>query len=200
MALITEIIPSQEFELVRDRVAEILIDELANQAALSYDEDLEVNVFVERSIPFDKTELPAINVSLAQGEFDNKKAPNLDGNYIYNIDVHTSAKSNEEDQGDSRASVKLHKILGKCRAIIENPIYRTLGFNKPSISRVFFSQMDIADPGKQDALNTQMGRLILNVRVPEGVSLLAAGLIEGYDTKVKIGTSSVGYAYIGENY
>ena len=62
MAQIYNIIPVQNFELIRDRIALILATEVNNQFVLSGNEDINCDVWLERSTPFDKIENPTINV------------------------------------------------------------------------------------------------------------------------------------------
>jgi len=200
MAIIINPIPTQNFEKIRDRIALILFTEFENQYFLSYDNDLNLPVWVERTLAFDHTEAPAINVSLASGNFDNKDQRAEDGTYLYNIDVYTKAKSIEGadiNGGDQRATIKLHRLLGMCRAILEHPDYFRLLFPPPSISNVKVVSLAFADPGKQDAENVMMGRLVFSVRVPETVELKVANLIDGYDTAVKMDLTDSGYVFSG---
>lgn len=200
MSKINTVIPKQKFEYIRDRVFEIIMSEFEGQYLQSYDPDLDLSVFIERSTPLDKTELPGIVVSLAAGNFGNKNQGSVDGTYQINIDHYTSAKSAAGVSGDTYAAKKLHKILGISRAILEDPIYKTLGFTPPFIMKSFISELNIAAQNKEDAENTSMGRLVFNVVANETSKLLIPDLIEGYNTSIKIDNSGKGYFYKGENY
>lgn len=193
MAQLTNIIPAQSFEVVRDRIAEILIDEFTNQHTLTNDESIDINVFVERSVAFNHTELPAINISVARGQYDNKSAPNSPGTYIYNIDCHHYANSTEENEGDSLASVRMQRLLGICRAVLENPAYNKLGFTPPFVSRVYISGLDIAQPQTHDTINVAMGRITLTVIVNEIHELKTPSILDGYSTEIKIASGETGY-------
>lgn len=197
MSKINYIIPAQGFELVRERIAAILIDEISNQVVLSYDTSIDAEVLIESINPQDKEFLPAINVSLATGTWLNQNQGSKDGTYIYNIDCYTNAPSTEDSAGDYLANAQLQKILGICRAILENPIYKTLGFTPPFIHRVFCSDINFANAGKNDALNSVMGRITFTVTVTENTLNPTPSLIEGYDTTVKIDTTDKGYYYSG---
>ncbi len=200
MAKINRVIEPENSELVRDRIGEILIDEIGNQVQLSYDPLIDATVYVERSMPFDKTELPVVSVSLANGMFGNKSQREVYGTYAFNIDVFASAKSTKDSSGDTTSAFVLQKIMGICRSILEDPIYITLGFKPPFISRVWCSEMNIASTNKEDATNTAMGRLVFNVLVSEPSKGYRPQLIDGYETVIKIGNSSDGYFWNGENY
>lgn len=209
MALLTGIIPTQNFEVVRDRIAEILADEINNQITLRGAETpaldvshLPTTVAIERIIPFDKTELPGVDVSFSNGDYGNKDQTQVDGNYDYFIDCYASAKTSDDPdnagellRADYAAKVKLHKLLGVCRAILENPKYRTLGYTPPFCATVGVKTIAIADPERQDAVTTVMGRLVFTLRVPETVELVEPRAIDGYSTTVILYETDKGYHY-----
>jgi hypothetical protein len=189
------IIPSRNFELIRDRVAEILTDEIANQYVLSQDDDINASVWGERTNPFDKTECPAINICLSNATYLNKHQGSFDGTYIFNIDVFSNSKAKADQPGDKSAALKCQRLLGLCQSILENPIYKTLGFSPGFISRVFTNDLNLAVPEKDDALNTMWGRLTFHVVANETSTLLTRGLIAGYETSVKIENTNNGHQY-----
>ena len=56
MSLIDGIIQPRAYELIRDKIAEILLEEFANQFALTSDADLNLHkVYLERFVPLDFT-------------------------------------------------------------------------------------------------------------------------------------------------
>ena len=193
--MITQAISPQAFELVRDRIGEILAFELAAQADFTYGEIPDLTVYSERFIPFDNTELPAINISLSRGLLDSQTAIQSDGTYRFNVDVHTLSPSSEGSPGDSEAMYKLHRLIGVVRAILEDPIYKTLGFVPPFVMNRHVDDIAIADPDSQDTSSVVMGRLIFVVRVPETVNLIVPNLISGYETNVKLALTDKGYIF-----
>jgi hypothetical protein len=198
MSVIQGPISPQAFEVVRDRIAEILADELHNQSVLAGDDEIDANVFVERFIPFDKTDMPAVNVMLARGTIDGQSAIQSDGTYLFNIDAYTKAPSSDVQMGDSIAIVRLHKLIGLCRAILENPRYKTLGFQPPFIMNRRAVEISIADPDSKanDGMCSAMGRLVFSVKVPESCELIVPPLIAGYNTQVKLELTDKGHMYI----
>lgn len=195
MSRITAAIAPQGFELIRNRIGEIIADELSNQAALLGDEKLDATVFVERTSPIDKTELPVINVSLSNGKYENKHQGSVDGTYAFNVDVFTKSKSTDNADGDVESAFILQRIIGICRSILENPIYNTLGFATPFIGRTYCSEINIAAPGKDDSINTMMGRLTFNVMCNEPNVLISPALIAEYNTQVKLELTDKGFYY-----
>lgn len=198
MPNITNVIPSQGFEVVRDRIAEILIDEIDRQAVLSYEAYLElVEVTTERSNQVDKVEVPTINVSFANDSFSNKSQGSEDGLCTYHIDVYTSAKSTVSGDGDRIATLRCQKLLGLCRYILADPIYKTLGLIAPSISRVYTGEINIRPIGPDDAQNQAMGRLTLYVVCNESNKFIIPNLIAGYQTSITLDNTTLGYFYEG---
>src|SRR6185437_13563890 len=196
MAILNGIIPAQNFEIIRDRIGEILADEFANQFTLSGNPDINPTIFIERFVAFDKTEYPAINVSLLKGEYDNKDARQADGTYVYIIDCYTSAKDTAGEQGDTQSIITLHKILGMCRAILENPGYRTLGYTPPFNCSVYISSIAILDAqNTPDATHSAQGRIEFVVRIPEYTALITPPLISAYRTVVKLYNTEKGYQW-----
>jgi hypothetical protein len=63
MARLNAAIPSRSFEIIRDRILEILIDEITNQQEITYD-NTSINFVLERSKNISVEEMPLINVSL----------------------------------------------------------------------------------------------------------------------------------------
>jgi len=197
MAILNQKIPEQNFELVRDRIGFILADEIAAQALIApLTPELDATVHLERFVPFDKTDMPCVNVVFASGNYDNQNTITSDGVYKYNIDVYAKSKTIGTDGGDKLASIKLHRLLGICRAILENPQYRTLGFALPSLQRVTVVDIVVEQPqNTQDGSSVIMGRLTFDVSVCESVQLQTGNNISGWETSVKMDETDTGYQF-----
>ena len=200
-ALITQVIPQQNFELVLDGIGVILELELPNQQVLDNTFD-SPTIWKERAIPLDKTEIPAVNITLSSGDYSGKDATLVAGKYHYNIDCYTQSAGTDDDPGDKLAALKLHRIIGKIRAILENPAYNTLGFARPSINRVYVAGFRIMEKKAMtdahypsDALSNVMARISFVVDVPEYVQLGTGKLLTGSDTTVKLYETEKGYYY-----
>jgi hypothetical protein len=193
---ITGVIPSQQFELIRDRIALVLFEELAKQYTLTTDERLNVKVFLERAIAIDKTEMPCINVLLNSGIYSNKSTVTTDGEYSFSIDVYSKEKSTTTVSGDTLASLSLQKLMGVCRAILANPVYRVLGFDTKLIKGTEVEGLSIKEPtDNNDSTMSIMGRLNFKVIVVETTQLINAVPITGQETTATINLSDSGYLY-----
>lgn len=200
MAVIQGEIGRQSYELVGDRIAEILADELPEQFALStaapeLKSVLAAQVFTERVVPFDKTEVPCVNVQLASGDYSGQTVKQSDGTYTFFIDCYASAKNTEDAKGDQYALIKLKKLMGVIRAILQDTRYKTLGFTAPFVMSRQVTGIAISNNAQQDATHTVMGRITLVVKVPETVELIEPELIAGYQTTVKLFETELGYLW-----
>ena len=198
MSLINIPIQPQAYEIIRDQIAIILATEIDNQGVLTYDPKLlGMKVFVEAINPEDKVELPLINISFVKGVFGDLKVQDgtTKGIYTFFIDVYSNAKQTDNERGDKTSALLLQNILGKCRVIIDHPVYRTLAFATGFIFRVNSKEINIRDDGKNDALNSRMGRLAVEVQAQELTSLPDGILLAGSDTTVKINETDDGYFY-----
>lgn len=194
MTLISGIIPTQNFELVRDRIGQILSAEFANQYTLTTNEDINVTVYNDRIVPFDKTDTPCINVVFDSGNYNAKFENKADGSYIYNIDVFCTAATTATETASRKANMQLQKILGMARTILSSSGYRTLEFPMPSLSHVSVRDIKIASlENKQDASTMVMGRLTFMVNCTESVALLSTVPLESSLTSVKLCDSDKGY-------
>lgn len=198
-------IPEQSYELIRARIGEILLSEIAAQYYITANPYLNgLRVWMERTVPFSFAELPAVNVQFVSGGYDNQDVAQVDGTFQYFIDVYVNAQTTEDGDADTLANIKLQRILGICRAILMNPKFKTLGFAPPFIMNRIVNDVSIKDPGKQDATNSVMGRLTLQVKAPEDTELITPPLLYGFDTRVYLHLSDSGYLwnshYLGESF
>lgn len=200
MTKINQIIGPRWFEVIRDRIALIIKDELLNQFNLSGNPIVNATVFSERTIPVNKSELPLVNVMLAAGDFDNYKQLEKDGLYSFNIDVFHFAEGTNVERGDQLSINNLHRLLGVIDYILSDPQYSFLGFSVPSISRVQVEDFKISDPTEgQRSENVSMGRLVLTVRVNESNEPVEPSVLGDFITEVKIFNTEKGYLFSGEN-
>jgi hypothetical protein len=198
MSIITESIGPGSFELVRDRIGEILYDELAYQAAIDYDEWLQVErVYISRYVNFNESELPAINVGIGRVDLDNHDVTQADGTGVYWIDVHMGAKSSNGVDGGALAVSRMHNLVNKCRGIIEHSEYKTLGFAPPFIMFRRVVQLLFNPPETKDNYSICVGRIILHVKAPENKRMYIPSNIGSYKTTVKLHESENGYLYFG---
>lgn len=198
MSVITTVIQPQAFERVRDQIGAILKVEITNQFFRGGDYLFaDAEVWRERLIHFDHTELPAVNVMFAGGPFSNQDAKQTEGTYNYYVDCYTKAKASADAMPDILAMVKLHRLMGVCRAILMDARYITLGFQAPFISNRNIQQMVIGDPSKMDATTSVFGRLVVSVRMREIVDLKTVPIIQDFLSNIRLVLTDKGYIWEG---
>jgi len=181
-----------------------LADELDNQFLYTYEPALEkIKVWTERTRPFDKTELPAIVVSLQEGKFDNKHQGYADGESTFNIDIYTNSKSKVNERGDHDAVVMAQWLAGLVWTILESPFYNTLGLEQPSIGRTMVEGFMMADRQQlelfrlhnEDAQYSSICRVLFTVCANEEAEFAGVVLLNGFETMAKLSQTENGWAY-----
>jgi hypothetical protein len=192
-ALITEIVPIQNFEIVKNNVEVILFTELNNQLVLQSN-DMEIEVFTERQEPYSNGEDVVVNVSLNNVAYSGIDTRNTNGNLSFNIDVYASGFTTLDVDGNKISRSKLELVTGWIRYILSSTKYNTLGFPKGIVggSNVDTIQFD-DNYGNQEANYIRMARIQFSVRVAENQELWNGIELLGNDTIVVLNDSSKGY-------
>jgi hypothetical protein len=212
MPLIPGEIPQQNFEKIRDRIGLIIYQEIENQWSEFNDEDLQaplpnadisttptsLQVYIDRVIPIGSEECPVVNVSFSGAPYENNNPLRSEGVNTFFIDVYAKSKSDDDDDADRLANIKLQKIIGKIAFILRHSYYKTLGFTPGFIGGTKVASIQIADP-RNDALNLNgcvMGRVVFEVRATEDVIPIEPRDLQGFYTTVKLFETDKGFVYI----
>lgn len=185
----------QGFEIIRDKIGEILLTELRYQFDYFNNKNCDVNVFGDAVI-LDNSEVPLVNVSLDSGNFALKDAISTDGSYTFNIDVYTKSKNTNDVVSDSNARAKCHNLLGVCRAILDHAHYRTLNMNPNFVGHTMVQSLGIAELNKNDSETVAMGRLVFLVRINEQQNFDYGNLFKESLVNIKIENTNIGYKYV----
>ena len=197
MPLINEILTPMNFEAVRDRIASIIKSELLNQATLQNLPKLNANVFAERLVPINYTEMPAVNCMVAKGNYDELVALSKDGNYQFNIDIYTCSETIGSTRADFQSVKDCQQLTGLIFKILMHWKYRRLDFAPPLIEHTEINEIKFADPDQRnESMSVMMARIIFIVRCNETIAPLTnATVINGNTTSVKISSTDFGYQY-----
>jgi len=192
-ALITEIVPIQNFEIVKNNVEVILFTELNNQKNIQC-KNIDIEVFTERQEPYSNGEDVVVNVSLNNVAYSEIDTRNTNGNLSFNIDVYASGFTTLDVDGNKISRSKLELVTGWIRYILSSTKYNTLGFPKGIVggSNVDTIQFD-DNYGNQEANYIRMARIQFSVRVAENQELWNGIELLGNDTIVVLNDSSKGH-------
>lgn len=211
-AKITYIIPTSNFESIRDRIGTILVAEFAAQSLLQGtishaipplptipNPNYVVSVYTERFTPVDKSEGNVIIINLERIPFDNQTYRTQVGKAIYNIDVFCNGHETSTVEGYYGTSVQLQRLCSTIRHILQSPYYDKLDFASGIIQRRSVSSIDMAHPGEHDGSFSRMGRVVFEVDMLESQNEISVVDAEGYDTSVTIEETSLGYKFTKNN-
>lgn len=194
--LITEIIPLQNFEIIKDKLGVILFEELINQKGLQC-KDIDLEVFIERQEPYDDAEDVVVNISQSNISYNSIDERNSQGNISFNIDVYASGNATINIDGNTITRKKLDIILGWIRYILSSTKYQTLGFPKGFIGGTYVDSIQYDDNyGSQDGSFIRMSRIQFSVRANEQQSMWDGLDFTGNDTVIKLDDGTKGYKLI----
>ena len=197
--LIENIIPRQNFEIVGEKIGEILFLELQNQKNLQNFSD-PINVFSERTIGFGNEDEIYINICLSSGSYSEKTQKDQQGLTVFNIDVFSNAKESEGKSGGENSAYRLQKFIGMIRYILSHTDYKTLGLPLGFIGGTSFESFEISEPDyKQDSSFFKMARILFSVRIWENQSMSKFSAFEGNSTSVKLDLTELGYKFNFKN-
>lgn len=201
MARIETLISADNFEIIRDKIAAILLDELQNQFQLSgatdpeRDQDLNFSkIWVSRRTPFNLSTLPAINVSISDFDNTNKTQRQRKKSVKYYIDVMHSKKHDQNGYADQLSDASVWKLIRNCEYILEHPVYSSLELSPyifhTEVARASSGEAEIGDSGK-----CMIARLEFIVDTISSEKPLTPADIVGLDTKIKLHETNEGYFY-----
>lgn len=200
-AKLNYIIPASNFETIRDAIASLLKIEMDNQAVLRGsglpvvpNPDYTADFYTERFSPVDKGEGNVIIVSIAGGDLNNRTPVSQVFGCSFNIDCFVSAKENSSNTGYYNSAVKIHRLAGLARHILQSPYYDRLGLSNGivqmrSVSSILFAPVS----DEQDSAFVRMGRIKLDVNVYESSNEQDVVTAAGYDTIIKIDETEKGF-------
>lgn len=161
MSDIGYIIGESNTEKVRDRIALILAENLANQRTLIEAETtptpemlltleaIPEKVFLERFVRPSEDEYPWLNVILDSSPLDELTGIESQTDIAkFTIQSVAKAKSTNDKDGDEKAAILLHRLLMLCRHIIMSPVHITLDFEPGFIGSVTAGNLLISQPDK----------------------------------------------------
>lgn len=186
MSKIQHQIVTQGFEVIKTKIAAILVDELSSQYSMGNDQALNVSeIFVDRITPINHTECPVVNVCFADNEYIRATQISQNVVSIFHIDFYTVSKNSLTNNSDKLSARNLSRLMHVVQNILMHPVYNRLELS--GIENVNVKKMSVADPlNTQDANSMQLGRLIVEVKNDGKCTMNDLGeIIEGVTSVVK---------------
>lgn len=191
-------IERRRWEEIGDLIGEIIALEFDNQVLQYYNTDCEaVDIYRDRIVPINHTELSVLNISYSSSEYSNKHQGSKSGEHTFWIDIYCQSASEDDVRADFLANKKLQRLMGIIDDILENPIYKTLGQAPPILSGTMVENTEVVNATKetQDALASVFGRVTFKVRANEENGLLAGNQLLTHLTQIKLGITDKGFRY-----
>ena len=209
-ALIATLINKQDSnEIIRDQIAAILAVEVANQRTLAEvanldPDDFSFSVYIERSIPWESSEMPLVNVIFDNDRFDNKNCNHTDRQRAvgtFHIDCYAVKNTTDDSSGDELSSKEADRIARFVRNIIMAGEYtylalgaRELGNGNNIVTKRYIMRREKFQPDiRSESYENIIGcRLTLEVEydefspqaVPVDFELLINSCVRGEDDKL----------------
>lgn len=194
-SLITELIPDQPFQIIQNRIGEILLEEITAQHTLQ-NLDSSFKFFVERIEPYDKSE--DVVITLACREQDNIEytQQSSQGQNLYFIDIFCGGIESDDRSMSEDVRLKLFKYVGIVKYILNSGKYPRLGFppgliaNK-HVKKVTFDT-DYSNWGNHsnyDGSGIRFCRILFSVTAKEETQLWEGIPLQGNDSVVYTGTN-----------
>lgn len=170
------------FEVVRDRIAEILVNELAHQTSLApaeEKEDYDIAVTIEKTDPWASTQFPVVNVWYDTGNIDtgaSSPANEQQGDHFYNLDCYVKKASEVDgvviDSGDTLSAREVQRVAGLIWQIImadqnarlQFPA-RTAGVPSAVVGSRIFEQLSTFQPSFGDTVVEDVQAMRLRLKV-----------------------------------
>ena len=193
-SIITELIPDQPFQIIQNRIGEILLEEITAQHELQGLES-DFKVFVERIQPYDVSE--DVVITLACREQDNQEYTQSvsQGQNLYFIDIFCGGIESEDRTMSEDVRLKLFKYVGIVKYILNSGKYPTLGFARGLITNKHVKKVtfdtDYSNWGNHsnyDASGIRFCRILYLVTANESTELWQGIPLQGNDTVVYTGT------------
>jgi hypothetical protein len=193
-------IPIQSFELIRNRLAAILAEEIPAQYMFSSDPALNVEgVFIERTEGTPAERGITLNIIFDGTEPDERTSRTLKTRMKFLVVATVFGTATATDRGDKDASIKLGRLLGVVRHILSHGVYRTLAFTKPFIETTNAQEITVGKPQQKDLQWGVQGAVMVKVDAIDAPEYDARTLIQEYSTQVKLDETENGYLFSGTN-
>lgn len=195
MAIIDTVISGSEHGLIRDRIAQILADEIGNQQTLNPSVNYPSRIFVERGTDFNYPELPAMNVSIGEINYTDNYQVQRMVDVTFWIDVYSRRKDSDQGGAGELATKEALYFSRVVQFILDHPHYKTLLFGNAIIFDTQADAVNIGRAASDESAKVSAARVLFTVRtLASGAFQPHTDLNESFTT-VQLNESEEGFFY-----
>lgn len=194
-SIITELIPDQPFQIIQNRIGEILLEEITAQHTLQ-NLDSSFAFFVERISPPDVSEDVVITIACREQDNQEYTQQSSQGQNMYFIDIYCVGIENGNQSMSENVRLKLFKYVGIVKYILNSGKYPTLGLPRGLIGNRHVKKVtfdtDYSNWGNHsnyDGSGIRFCRIIYLVTAREETQLWEGIPLQGNDSVVYTGTN-----------
>lgn len=196
-AIIDFEIPKQGFEIVSERIGQILFEEISNQIQ-TYGFTENVEIYSERITPIGNDEEVVINILASSASYSSQTRSDIEGATRFYVDIYCNKGQEDGKTGDENTSSLMLKYLGIVRYIMSFPDYVYLGLDEPRlVGGGQVESWEIQEPDyDQNTDFNKFARMVLAYRVNESVEFLKGVPLQENHTTVKLELTEKGYKFV----
>ena len=194
-SIITELIPDQPFQIIQNRIGEILLEEITAQHTLQ-NLDSSFAFFVERISPYDVSEDVVITIACREQDNQEYTQQSSQGQNMYFVDIFCGGIENGNQSISENVRLKLFKYVGIVKYILNSGKYPTLGLPRGLIGNRHVKKVtfdtDYSNWGNHsnyDGSGIRFCRIIYLVTAREETQLWEGIPLQGNDSVVYTGTN-----------
>lgn len=189
------IIGTQNFERIRDIIGVIIAAEFAGQYTLTSNPLFQSDIWVERFVPFDVSELPAINITIDSIQEKQSNPGRTVYTANFQIQIFTLAEETDSQRGDIQSVLNNHKLTGAIRYILKNTTYVRLKLDSSPLTIQNFQMPEIVfvKPDLQDGNNIMVSQITLAVQYDEDNGSITPVNLQQVISQFKLDETEKGY-------
>lgn len=198
MPIINEIITPRSWIQVRDRIGLIIADELFNQSAMTYEDWINADVYVERWRPITHEEClihPVVTVGIESITPSSESWIDSRQSISFSIMIHTAMMSTQQESNDILSMFRNQYLTSIIHAILSHPQYVRLGFNPPFIERRRVSDIKFGQSNRQESMGLSVSIITFDVQVSQCEPMMNGLPIAGASTMFKLNETDKGFLY-----
>lgn len=194
------LIPDSTLFAITAKTVQILAEELANQDLIGNDIG-NVRIFSEKHTVINYNITPCIVVKLVSSETKMKAQNRRQMQYVFDIDIYTSAKATATEDSDKLSAMAGLKLFSMVQYILNDPIYNYLELRpyvthteiERTISGQYTDHMDTNNTAREGVYGQHISKLMYKVDCYENNNAMTPTLPARVKNFIEWASSTDGY-------